>query len=61
MLFFSIFIFKHLSKATLYAQVSNNSNKPESVAVVPKQIQRKTRPRKAQIICSIVKNKKVLL
>jgi len=48
----------HLTKATLYAQVSNNSNKPESVVVVPKQTQRKTRPRKAQIICSIVKNKK---
>ncbi|VVC32600.1 Hypothetical protein CINCED_3A018076 [Cinara cedri] len=48
----------HLTKATLYAQVSSNSNKPESIAVVPKQTQRKPRPRKAQIICSIVKNKK---
>ncbi|XP_026809039.1 mitogen-activated protein kinase kinase kinase 13-A-like isoform X1 [Rhopalosiphum maidis] len=47
-----------LTKATLYAQVSSNSNKPESIAVTPKQTQRKTRPRKAQIICSIVKNKK---
>ncbi|XP_027843282.2 mitogen-activated protein kinase kinase kinase 13-A isoform X2 [Aphis gossypii] len=47
-----------LPKATLYAQVSSNSNKPESIAVTPKQNQRKTRPRKAQIICSIVKNKK---
>ncbi|XP_025195776.1 mitogen-activated protein kinase kinase kinase 13-A isoform X2 [Melanaphis sacchari] len=48
----------HLTKATLYAQVSSNSNKPESIVVTPKQNQRKTRPRKAQIICSIVKNKK---
>ncbi|XP_026809040.1 mitogen-activated protein kinase kinase kinase 13-A-like isoform X2 [Rhopalosiphum maidis] len=50
--------FDSLTKATLYAQVSSNSNKPESIAVTPKQTQRKTRPRKAQIICSIVKNKK---
>ncbi|XP_060837836.1 mitogen-activated protein kinase kinase kinase 13-A-like isoform X2 [Rhopalosiphum padi] len=50
--------FDSLTKATLYAQVSSNSNKPESIAVTPKQNQRKTRPRKAQIICSIVKNKK---
>ncbi|XP_022168436.1 mitogen-activated protein kinase kinase kinase 13-A isoform X3 [Myzus persicae] len=47
-----------LTKSTLYAQVSSNSNKPESIAVTPKQNLRKTRPRKAQIICSIVKNKK---
>ncbi|XP_001944586.2 mitogen-activated protein kinase kinase kinase 13 isoform X5 [Acyrthosiphon pisum] len=47
-----------LTKATLYAQVSSNSNKPESIAVTPKPNLRKTRPRKAQIICSIVKNKK---
>ncbi|XP_025417124.1 mitogen-activated protein kinase kinase kinase 13 isoform X2 [Sipha flava] len=48
----------NLTKATLYAQVSNNPNKPESFAVLPKQSQRKTRPRKAQIICSMMKNKK---
>ncbi|KAL5240114.1 hypothetical protein ACI65C_007524 [Semiaphis heraclei] len=47
-----------LTKATLYAQVRSNSNKPESIAVTPKQNLRKTRPRKAQIICSIVKNRK---
>lgn len=50
--------YDNLTKATLYAQVSSNSNKPESIAVIPKQIQRKTRPRRAQILCSIVKNKK---
>ncbi|XP_050419644.1 mitogen-activated protein kinase kinase kinase 13 isoform X2 [Adelges cooleyi] len=45
-------------KATLYAQVCGSSNQPESIAVAPKQTQRKTRPRKAQVICSIVKNNK---
>jgi len=58
-LFYFIFFEQKLTKATLYAQVSSNSNKPESIAVTPKQNLRKTRPRKAQIICSIVKNKKV--
>ncbi|XP_050538049.1 mitogen-activated protein kinase kinase kinase 13-A isoform X2 [Daktulosphaira vitifoliae] len=46
-------------KATLYAQVcNNNSNKSESIIITQKQSQKKSRSRKAHLICTISKTHK---